>query len=73
MDGSSTTATTNSNSTEVQTKADTPVQDIEKDLGFITVNGIEYKRYRKYDFAKRCIYFFSSCFREIFSSVVGVN
>ena len=56
MDGSSTTATTTSNSTEVQTKADTPVQDIEKDLGFITVNGIEYKRYRKYDFAKDCIY-----------------
>ena len=70
MDGSSTTATTTSNSTEIQTKADTPVQDIEKDLGFITVNGIEYKRYRKYDFAKGCIYFFSGC---LTSSVVGVN
>merc|ERR1719273_1989271 len=42
---SSTTATTTTNSTENQTKADTPVQDTEKDLGFITVNGIEYKRY----------------------------
>ena len=56
MDGSSTTATTASNSTENQSKADTPVPDTEKDLGLITVNGIEYKRYRKYDFAKGCIY-----------------